>query len=214
MTYFLLHSGRASAEVPTSDFEMELEKLECSCGNRLASEAPMDAFLSESLSGVPLNCIRGSTVGIIRDDLMQLLEIGQFHKTFAVGRVFVKGAIVTGFHTFIGRNPITIRGDATSLFRTCGFCQNPVYVALNNEYVLSFDVREGASTYSTGRSSIVVSEEIWTQILLSKIFKVQCKSIGIHDVPIDGLPADLRMAPRDLMLNISPQVFRKRRHAK
>ena len=209
MNYFLLDSGRVKADATEKWKTWRREQLECSCGNRRIKPQPIDADLEVPLPNLPLNFISGSSVGIIRDDLLEVLNATQFHRTFVVGQVVLNGCSVSGFHTFIGRNPIQIRGDSTSMFRTCQLCDNPVYVALREEHLLSGSIADRSPLYSTRRPVIILDSDTLASVIDSRIANVHRKLLGVRDEPLDGLPVNLRDAPHDFMMNILPQVFPK-----
>lgn len=196
MKYFLI-DGDAPAHKPSAEWNaLSKQTLHCVCGNRFPTVTAVEVTLAKPPVKVPLTAVGFSSVGVIRDDLRKAIGESLFEETFHTAAVSVAGSVAPGFRSFVGRSPLRLRGNATSWFRFCSRCESMWYLAFE-PYVLSVDVREGKPLYATNRCPIVARDDVADKINRGRVKRVVIRPLESLEAPIDGLPVDLRDAPRD-----------------
>lgn len=198
MKYFEIDKGREASNEPSPACRAALRSIKCKCGYRKLNAPLIAVDLERRPIAAPNNSVGGSTVGMIRRDLLDAIGEELFQSEFIVGAVTVNGEVNDVFRSYIGRTPpTTVRGDATSWTQFCSECERQWYLGLGDKYILSQDVADGRKLYSTSDCGIIVREDVASVASAARIKKLSMYELPVIDHPNDGLPCDLGRVPRD-----------------
>jgi hypothetical protein len=200
MEYFAIDGGRCSTERPEKSWRSDRKQV-CKCGTYLANDN-FRVDLEEDVHNYPLTFLGGTSIGVIRSDVMALLD-KEFDKRFFIGTLYHEDRLIQSAVAFAGRATIHLRGGPTSIFRVCKDCGHPCYCALGSRYLLRADIPSDARAFPTVSSAIIINEDVLADIVRAGVQPLSTYHLSVLDEPMDGLPADLRLVAPGFSMNQS-----------
>jgi hypothetical protein len=128
---------------------------------------------------VALNGISGRGVGVIREDFIELLARCGFAHEIKLYVVLDKNGLgIDGFHAFLPRQEVIIRGGTRSTYRWCDICGRFLYHPLDTWYLLRSNFPDRGIFGNQFRGLIVPDD------VASQIKEMKWKHVGITKLPL------------------------------
>lgn len=194
MKNIIYQIGDSSQNVPEGDDNWISGLLQtrtmCICKNLLIRK-PIDIYLNEKIkkSFAPITYARGTSILMMRKDVVDIIGSNFIIDTFYIGKVYDKDQKLSEEYISLvsQKEEAYIRGEHESTCRICSECGSLLYfpLPLNSWYLLKKDVQNN-NVFSSKLYSIIVSETIYKKISESKIKKIGVDKIPIIERALDG----------------------------
>lgn len=125
-------------------------------------------------------------IGAAPLDFVELL-MPEFAEHMSLGHLLSRhGKPIAGFVTFLGRQPIRLRGSVDSEYKVCDTCGRGLYGAADPRYILAADLKD-QPIYEDYPCGLLLMDEIKNRIDRRKLKGVWAIDIPVLDEPRDGL---------------------------
>ena len=141
---------------------------------------------------IPLNLVAGTGIGIIHQDLLEVIGREIVHRDLLIEDVMEpSGNRVPAFSSVRGRTRVLIRGDVTSNYARCTECGRHLYFPKGNKYVLSSALKS-AAIWQSHMTGLILNEEtgcrVKEHIKTRRWREIFVSQLAVLDAPQDGRP--------------------------
>ena len=196
--YFHVDCGNTPALVQTPLWRaIYVGKFLCKVCNRLLpSRVGLDVYLECSereLDRREAACVlwHGGPL-VVNSALLDRIPATVRARSFLVGKVFdVKDRELRGWQSVIGKHCIVIRGVKNIEFKECTGCRRNRYICYDFPGYIAQQPPKSLQIAESNSSSLIMSENIYTRILVQTGLRFRAEPLAVLSSPLDGLPADI-----------------------
>ena len=142
------------------------------------------------ITGVPrgvISYLDEPELGLIHEDLIRALGVDRVHAHLSLRPVLnMRGKVVVGWSSFVGRYRTIVRGTAHAGVRACEECGNPLYFAMPPDY-LHPRPEAGVDILDAGAGRLVIPKDLFEGIHVEGWKGLACTPLPVLDPPPDGL---------------------------
>ncbi len=134
----------------------------------------------------PLNFLYACGLGLIHQELVDLLEPIHVERDLYLGRVYnASSRECTDWHTFHGRRTLIMRGSEDAEYRTCPECGRNIYHATGTRYLFPSPPAD-AEIYGSNLGGLIVPSETAARIKAKRWRVVHVEPLPVVESPADG----------------------------
>lgn len=140
-----------------------------------------------------MSFVYGTSIGLIRDDLIELLGREQVERDLFLGSVTNEKGAAKRWRTFRARRPIQVRGDAQSTARRCPECGALLYwaSALTEASRYICPAPPDSGLYFENSMGLVLPQDRLEQIERMNWPDIDIETLEVLAAPRDGFPLNL-----------------------
>lgn len=162
--------------------QLKQEKIICDCWNIIKHKS-IDVFLNETIkkSFAPISYVRGTFIGILREDIVLLLGLQNIENVYYAGKVYdINKDLSKEYISVVPKDSTFVRGGKESNCRICDKCGAVLYfpLPLNSWYIVDKSI-PNSILFPSALTGIIVNDEIYKKIKKSGI-----KRIGYEKLPV------------------------------
>lgn len=148
----------------------------------------IDVWLQEERAprDKPLNFLCGCGIGLIHQELLEMLVGVDIDRDLFLGRVFNRhDRECLEWRSFHGRHTVTVRGSKEAEHHRCEVCGRSIYFARGKRYLYPAPSTD-ATILCTDEAGLLVHAEIAARVKIRKWRKMKVERLPIPAVPPDG----------------------------
>ncbi|UTC64319.1 hypothetical protein E4O00_10915 [Treponema sp. OMZ 788] len=162
--------------------QLKQEKTICDCWNIIKHKS-IDVFLNETIkkSFAPISYVRGTFIGILREDIVLLLGLQNIENVYYAGKVYdINKDLSKEYISVVPKVSTFVRGGKDSNCRICDKCGAVLYfpLPLNSWYLVDKSI-PNSILFPSALTGIIVNDEIYQKVKKSGI-----KRIGYEKLPV------------------------------
>ena len=203
MKKIFYHLSDPTQNVPEGDDnwieQLKQNKIMCDCWS-IIKPSVIDVYLNSKIKKgfAPITAARGTKIGMLRKDIINLIGISNLEKIYFIGKVYdVNKNQSEEYISLVPKTFIYVRGGEESTCRICEKCRTVLYfpLPLTNWYLIEKDIPNKVVFPSNMISGIIVNEIIYRAIKKSGIKKTGYEKLLIKEKAIDGCDSYFECPP-------------------